>query len=69
MRRKKLIYGSDRVSSDSEGSERSLKEISRKEMQEGRTEVKKKGGWSKPLSTEVKMIDFGGATYANEHHT
>lgn len=69
MRRKKFIYGSDRVSSDSEESSHSLREISRKEMSEGRAGAKKKGSWSKPLYTEVKMIDFGGATYANEHHT
>jgi hypothetical protein len=25
--------------------------------------------WRRPYSTEVKVIDFGGATYENERHT
>lgn len=25
--------------------------------------------WNKPKNDQIKLIDFGGATYANEHHT
>lgn len=25
--------------------------------------------WRKPICDEVKLIDFGGATYEDEHHT
>jgi hypothetical protein len=25
--------------------------------------------WYKPINNEIKLIDFGGATYENEHHT
>ena len=25
--------------------------------------------WFKPINDEVKLIDFGGATYEEEHHT
>ena len=68
MKRKKFIYGSDRVSSDSEDSGSSLKEISAREMREGRSH-KKVRAWNKLHDVEVKMIDFGGATYESEHHT
>ena len=63
-----MIFGSDRVSSESEGSQSSLKEISAKEMREGQLKTKKRV-WNRPVNTEVKMIDFGGATYQSEHHT
>jgi hypothetical protein len=54
---KKAIFGSQRCEdSDSDGS------INREDGD--REEV-----WNKPRRDEVKMIDFGGATYDHEYHT
>ena len=33
------------------------------------TRPKKKAVWYKPINDQIKLIDFGGATYEDEHHT
>jgi serine/threonine protein kinase len=38
-------------------------------VKEGPIYRKQRGVWKNPIHNEVKLIDFGGATYANEHHT
>jgi hypothetical protein len=56
---KKAIFGSQRCEdSDSDGS------INRENGDREKVEV-----WNKPRRDEVKMIDFGGATYDHEYHT
>lgn len=64
MLKKREIYGqakcededSDYLSGDSyEGS--------------GSGEKKNNKVWYKPLLDDIKVIDFGGATYSHEHHT
>jgi len=69
--KKKAVYGSQRVSSesDSEKSYPSVEEIGSMN-DEGQSRKKKKlSVWNKPMFDEIKIIDFGGATYENEHHT
>jgi len=38
-------------------------------VKEGPRNKKQRGIWKKTIDDEIKIIDFGGATYANEHHT
>jgi serine/threonine protein kinase len=68
--RKRHVYGSDRVGSDMDSdseSSCSVKEIHPDEMREGRK--RKVPVWNKPMNDQIKLIDFGGATYEDEHHT
>jgi dual-specificity kinase len=59
---KRAIYGSDR-DLDSEDEDISDDED---EKQNG----KRKGQfWNRAIRDEVKLIDFGGATYESDHHT
>jgi hypothetical protein len=57
---KKAIYGSERCDDDEESDDYD----SRKRDQGPMIPI-----WSKPIDDEVKLIDFGGATYEDEHHT
>ena len=56
MQQKRSIYGSQKCSDVDDSSYFS-----------GQSQQRKK--WFKPNSTEIKVIDFGGATYAHERHT
>jgi hypothetical protein len=68
--KKKQIYGSDRVDSDSESGSSSLRETNINDAaKEGLNRIKGGQIWFKPINSEIKLIDFGGATYEEEHHT
>ena len=68
--KKRQIYGSERVESDSESESSSVRETNLNEIsREGSKSIKKGGIWYKPINSEIKLIDFGGATYEEEHHT
>lgn len=58
---KKEIYGSDKCDSDCNSSHFSDTKRS------APSKVQKT--WLRPINTEVKVIDFGGATYEDERHT
>lgn len=58
MKNKRAIYGSQRCDVDSSSDEGNAHSPREKE------EV-----WLKPVHDEVKIIDFGGATYEKDHHT
>ena len=60
MLNKGAIYGSQRCEASS--SEDENEEV--KKAKEPKEEV-----WYKARRDEIKLIDFGGATYENEHHT
>jgi hypothetical protein len=56
VQNKPLIYGSNKCEEDSS-------------EDEGMPKGKKESMWYRPRNIEIKLIDFGGATYENEHHT
>jgi serine/threonine protein kinase len=58
VKNKRAIYGSQRCDVDSSSDEGITQSPRAKE------EV-----WLKPVHDEVKIIDFGGATYEKDHHT
>jgi hypothetical protein len=60
---KKEIYGSEKC--DSDGMDGNSSQFSDRKVQ---TPIKVKT-WMRPITTEVKVIDFGGATYDDERHT
>ena len=56
---KKDIYGSQKCDEDSS------------DIDDGKKKVKKGDvpTWYRPRNVEIKLIDFGGATYEKDHHT
>lgn len=67
MQNKKQIYGSDKYASDEDESE----DDEEYEMRKTRAEEggQKEQVWTKPIRDNVKVIDFGGATYESEYRT
>lgn len=64
MHSKRAVYGSakcDESSSEGEDREEEHKQNTRGGIKEE--------NWLKPKNDEVKLIDFGGATFENDHHT
>jgi serine/threonine protein kinase len=55
--KKKDIFGPSRCDDDCSDEETSDPKKVKEEV------------WYRPLNDEVKLIDFGGATYDDEHHT
>jgi serine/threonine protein kinase len=68
---KELIFGSDRCNSESEcdSDGDSLRGDSRRDTKETEKNINKVSVWLKPKNSQVKLIDFGGATAENEYHT
>jgi hypothetical protein len=56
------------VDSDSASESSSLRETN-DAAKEGLNRIKGGQIWFKPINSEIKLIDFGGATYEEEHHT
>lgn len=65
MQNKKLIYGNDKYASDDESDEEDYD----KRKTRAEESSKKEQVWTKPKRDDVKIIDFGGATYESEYHT
>ncbi len=57
---KREIYGSEKCDSEC-----SVQFSDRKQVDQ----QKKERTWQRPIDTEVRVIDFGGATYDDERHT